>query len=231
MPLSTRPRPPRTTDGKAGNPVNAAMPTVANNSTTGGATTTYTLTTLASDHDLRHSADDDVGAELPPAKRRKVAIRERQTTLEHFIVSGAGAAPPQPPTRLSRPEPHGPLLETINGARNLLDINEDEISQADTRSRASSKAPQAQQHQNAATAPPTKQEDKRTLRSHDDGPKLKSELAIYFSNYDEIIFEPPKEPEFLTVNSMIHITDESAKQKRGPCDIGQESKGCESRSG
>ena len=40
-----------------------------------------------------------------------------------------------------------------------------------------------------------KSEDKRTLRSHDEGSsRLKSALAIYFPNYDDVINDAPKTP-------------------------------------
>jgi len=38
------------------------------------------------------------------------------------------------------------------------------------------------------------QEDKRTLRSQGGGSRLRSELSLYFPNYDEIINDEPKEP-------------------------------------
>ena len=73
-----------------------------------------------------------------------------------------------------------------------------------------------------------KQDEKRTLRSHDGGSRSKSELASYFSNYDDIVSNEPKEPgtspislqtlrrlliftEFLTAETRIHIIDEPAK--------------------
>ena len=36
--------------------------------------------------------------------------------------------------------------------------------------------------------------DKRSLRSHDGGSRCKSELALYFPNYDELVSIEPKEP-------------------------------------
>lgn len=36
--------------------------------------------------------------------------------------------------------------------------------------------------------------DKRSLRSHDGGSRTKSELALYFPNYDELVSIEPKEP-------------------------------------
>jgi len=58
---------------------------------------------------------------------------------------------------------------------------------------------------------PSKPEDKRTLRSQDGGSRLKSELSIYFQNYDDIINDAPKTPEFLSPNTPIHLVDEPIK--------------------
>lgn len=71
--------------------------------------------------------------------------------------------------------------------------------------------------------------DKRSLRSHDGGSRSKSELALYFPNYDELVSIEPKEPgqlyivtllslkltlpEFLTPETILHITDELLKCK------------------
>lgn len=38
------------------------------------------------------------------------------------------------------------------------------------------------------------QAEKRSLRSHDGGSRSKSELALYFPNYDELVSIDPKEP-------------------------------------
>ena len=40
----------------------------------------------------------------------------------------------------------------------------------------------------------SRQNDKRSLRSHDGGSRSKSELALYFPNYDELVSIEPKEP-------------------------------------
>ncbi len=40
----------------------------------------------------------------------------------------------------------------------------------------------------------TQQVDKRTLRSQGGGSRLRSELSVYFPNYDEIISDEPREP-------------------------------------
>ncbi|KAL9129272.1 MAG: hypothetical protein Q9217_002219 [Psora testacea] len=69
--------------------------------------------------------------------------------------------------------------------------------------------------------------DKRSLRSHDGCSRSKSELAPYFSNYDELISIEPQRPgieylhmladmlltllEFLTTETVLHISDEPTK--------------------
>jgi hypothetical protein len=71
--------------------------------------------------------------------------------------------------------------------------------------------------------------DKRSLRSHDGGSRSKSELALYFPNYDELVSIEPKEPgkshivpllsqlltlpDFLTSDTILHITDEPLNGK------------------
>lgn len=73
----------------------------------------------------------------------------------------------------------------------------------------------------------TSQADKRSLRSQAGGSRSKSELALYFTNYDELVSIEPKEPgetvalteaihlltspEFLTPETLLHITDEPSK--------------------
>lgn len=70
--------------------------------------------------------------------------------------------------------------------------------------------------------------DKRSLRSQDGGSRFKSELSLYFPNYDEIISDEPKEPgrvyngrglkrslmtlpDFLTSETPLLIVDEPSK--------------------
>ena len=95
--------------------------------------------------------------------------------------------------------------------------------------------PQSFNNNNSLTVDSTdvsSQNDKRSLRSHDGGSRSKSELALYFPNYDELVSIEPKEPgrtsrstgrgqllislpEFLTPRTLIHIADDSAKA--APC--------------
>ena len=73
-----------------------------------------------------------------------------------------------------------------------------------------------------------KQEEKRTLRAQDGAPRSKSELASYFSNYEEIMFNEPRDPgsnahhskgsqplltsvELLTADTRINIVDDPGR--------------------
>ncbi|KAA6415294.1 MAG: hypothetical protein FRX48_00009 [Lasallia pustulata] len=53
--------------------------------------------------------------------------------------------------------------------------------------------------------------EKRKLRSQDGGSRSKSELSLYFPNYEELVNIEPKETEFLTIETPILITDETPK--------------------
>ncbi|KAL8663950.1 MAG: hypothetical protein Q9202_003499 [Teloschistes flavicans] len=53
--------------------------------------------------------------------------------------------------------------------------------------------------------------DQRSLRSHDGGSRFKSELALYFADYDEILTDQPKTQEFLTPQTLVYIVDEPLK--------------------
>ncbi|KAL4916694.1 something about silencing, SAS, complex subunit 4-domain-containing protein [Aspergillus aurantiobrunneus] len=60
----------------------------------------------------------------------------------------------------------------------------------------------------AATADRAVPEKRRSLRSHDGGSRAKSELALYFPNYDQLIsLEPPK-TELLSGNTMIKLIND-----------------------
>ncbi|KAL6702945.1 hypothetical protein ACN47E_000787 [Coniothyrium glycines] len=56
-------------------------------------------------------------------------------------------------------------------------------------------------------------QDKRSLRSHDGGSRLKSDLAVYFANYDDVIAGLPKPAEFLEAHTPIHLVDEPSRSK------------------
>jgi hypothetical protein len=114
-------------------------------------------------------------------------------------------------------QPHGQLVETVNGVRNQLNTTEDDLDPTGLTTPASegkaSKTIASSTHP-VGDVVSTKQEDKRTLRSQDEGPRLKSELAIYFPNYEDIIFDVPKEEEFITPDTVLYVTDDAPKVKQ-----------------
>ncbi|KAK3054452.1 hypothetical protein LTR09_004721 [Extremus antarcticus] len=147
------------------------------------------------------SASDDDG---PPAKKRKLVSRPKQSTLDHFISNQSAPLITQP---------HGDVLEKINGTRNVLNITEDDIT-APSSGVATPKTSRVPGTTPQPANAPGKKEEKRSLRSHDDGPRLKSELAIYFPNYEDIIFEVEREEEFITVDTTLYIAEDAPKRPK-----------------
>jgi hypothetical protein len=74
----------------------------------------------------------------------------------------------RPPTKVVHREPHGELVRITNGVQTLLDTNADDVPSGRSTPRPGS------------------------LRSSDGGSRLKSDLAVYFSSYDDIIAGLPK---------------------------------------
>ena len=183
--------------------------------------------TLARSTRAVHPINDDAASDSasddaqPAAKRRKLSIRgKQQTTLDRFTIATPHptTVPPaaRPPTKVTLAQPGGKLLETINGVRNELEIVAD-----DTSKPIAAATPLASQ-----PALAKKKEEKRTLRSQDEGPRLKSELAVYFPNYEDVIFDAPKEEDFITVDTTFYLTDDVPKSKgeqssppKGPKDV------------
>jgi hypothetical protein len=120
------------------------------------------------------------------AKPARSLSRKRPATA----LSADATADPRPPTRVIVTQPHGELLGTTNGVSRTLGVTVDDVNElppalstpvangASLTVPGSSKGTQAQ--------------DKRTTRSQDGGSRLKSDLATYFSSYDDIIAGVPK---------------------------------------
>jgi hypothetical protein len=85
-------------------------------------------------------------------------------------------------------EPHGELVRITNGVQTLLGIEADHVPSGSSTPRPGSAGKLAVP---APTADP-KSKDRRSLRSSDGGARLKSDLAMYFSSYDDIIAGLPK---------------------------------------
>ena len=104
--------------------------------------------------------------------------------LNHEIL------PTRPPSKLAVTQPHGRhLLQTTNGVAARLDLVHDvdalsQVSASDILTNGTAVVPQSKK--------PT--EETRALRSKAGGTRLKSDLAVYFANFDDIIADAPRSP-------------------------------------
>jgi len=114
----------------------------------------------------------------PPARTNS---RKRPATA----LADATTPDTRPPTKITVTQPHGELLRTTNGVSAPLGIDADDL--PSTRS-----TPRPGSAGKLAPAAGKTAQDKRSLRSHDGGSRLKSDLATYFSSYDDIITGVPK---------------------------------------
>ncbi|TKA65250.1 hypothetical protein B0A49_08553 [Cryomyces minteri] len=151
----------------------------------------------------------------PAAKRARLTFqRPKPQAVTSHVNSKSGRL--KPPTKITVTQPHGGILQTTNGVQTTLAFCEDSLlsrpSQAST-PKANGLVDGAGQSLSA------RNKDKRTLRSQDGGSRLKSDLAIYFPNYDEVVFDAPKQPEFLAIDTPIYITDNSYKHTNAPPSI------------
>lgn len=94
----------------------------------------------------------------------------------------------RPPTKVVHREPHGELVRITNGVQTLLDIDADDVPSGRSTPRPGSAGKLAVP---GPTSDP-KSKDRRSLRSSDGGSRLKSDLAVYFSSYDDVIAGLPK---------------------------------------
>ncbi|KAK7545641.1 something about silencing, SAS, complex subunit 4-domain-containing protein [Phyllosticta citricarpa] len=115
----------------------------------------------------------------------------------------ANSEHPRPPTEVTVTQPHGGLAQTTNGVQSSLNVPHDPSSSAIATPR-----PDAQRVQLVPGPASAQSQDKRSLRSHDGGSRLKSDLAIYFPNYDEVIAGTERKPDFLDVDTPIQVIDE-----------------------
>lgn len=136
-------------------------------------------------------------------------------------------ADPRPPTKVTVTQPHGELLRITNGVPERLGIEADDVP-----SDASTPRPNGTTPGLTVPAQGGNNQDKRSLRSQDGGSRLKSDLAIYFSCYDDIIAGVPKPPgmlstapvwreanmdtEFLELDTPIYLIDEPLQTPNRP---------------
>ena len=125
--------------------------------------------------------------QISPSHPESKPLRKHSVAPVSSHVSSDGV---HPPIKISASQPHGDLLQITNGVQSALNIREDEISTGPSQvSTPTAEETVAQ----AGKRVGTRNLDKRALRSQDGGCRLKSELSIYFPNYDEIITDAPIE--------------------------------------
>ncbi|KAF2468090.1 uncharacterized protein BDR25DRAFT_265671 [Lindgomyces ingoldianus] len=151
-----------------------------------------------------------------PAPLARANSRKRPTAALSADATTT-IADTRPPTKVTVTQPHGKLLQVTNGVPTKLGIGEDEHPSGVSTPKAANGIGAAVvvagltvPVQSAATQT-TQTQDKRSLRSQDGGSRLKSDLSIYFSNYDDIIADVPQPPEFLDLETPIYVVDEPLK--------------------
>jgi hypothetical protein len=138
---------------------------------------------------LALAPDDTPVRQASPSPATAVARKRSATAL------GADAPDSRPPTKVTVTQPHGELVRITNGVPALMGIAADDLSTARSPPRPRSagrltvptptSTPTSTSTSTAAAQ--TQAQDKRSLRSQDGGSRLKSDLAIYFSSYDDVI--------------------------------------------
>ncbi|KAF1996718.1 hypothetical protein P154DRAFT_498197 [Amniculicola lignicola CBS 123094] len=139
-----------------------------------------------------------------PSSAARSNSRKRPAT----VLAPSATADTRPPTRVTVAQPHGELFRITNGVSAPLSAPQDEAPPgvALTNSNGAGLTLPAP----AATTPA---QDKRSLRSHDGGTRLKSDLSIYFSNYDDVIADAPKAPG--TFSKLASASPHRSRKSRG----------------
>jgi hypothetical protein len=160
----------------------------------------------APERQTRLSPDDATSATVSTRRTSKgsalLALGDDEKSVRHMTQTPIRPAPPartisrkrpadattpdaRPPTKITVTQPHGDLLRITNGVAAPLGIAADDVPSARSTPRPGSAGKLAPASVSSST-------DKRSLRSHDGGSRLKSDLAVYFASYDDIIAGVPK---------------------------------------
>lgn len=140
--------------------------------------------------DNRESPDPLNVISSPPNGNR-VRTRQRSNTLTKSTTTGNSTIPAETITtsRSSRNKTH-PVIIADDGTTTKSG-NEAGVDALSKSTNSTAQAP-----------------EKRSLRSHDGGSRSRSELALYFPNYEQIISLEPVKPEFLAPETNVTILDD-----------------------
>ncbi|KAF2831104.1 hypothetical protein CC86DRAFT_366565, partial [Ophiobolus disseminans] len=171
-------------------------------------------TTISTRRSSKGSTFLALGNDEKPVKQTlhtpfKTAPAPARTNSRKRPAPDATTPDTRPPTKIVVTQPHGELLQITNGVSAPMGVDVDEL--ASTRS-----TPRPGSSGKLAPAAGKSSQEKRSLRSHDGGSRLKSDLATYFSSYDDIIAGVPKPAEFLDFDTPIYITDEPTRASLSP---------------
>ena len=139
-----------------------------------------------------HAPSHDGFEDSPrPSKRQRLAANGSRLPTRPATATGARTTTPRPPTKLSQSAPDGQISQTTNGVRSLLDADGSSV---DLLPAQDIKVKRTRESSVRSRTPQGKAEEKRTLRSQDEGARLKSDLSIYFPNYEDVINDAPQDP-------------------------------------
>jgi hypothetical protein len=146
----------------------------------------------------------------PPAAEEPVSRRVGQPG-EYSSPSASSAAEivdreqplPQHPQTVPAQQPPRTKPPTTNGTRLRLTVRDPNLSSGASTPKSRNATPQPSGNMASSS------KETRTLRSKDGGLRLKSDLSLYFANYEDILVNGLDQiPEFLRVNEPIYILDE-----------------------
>jgi hypothetical protein len=141
-------------------------------------TTTVATRRTSKGSSLLALADDEKSVKQVNTTPIKAAQQSlARTNSRKRPLADATTPDTRPPTKVTVTQPHGELLSITNGVSRPLGIDADDVPSARSTPRPGS----------AGKSTPAAGQDKRSLRSHDGGSRLKSDLATYFASYDDII--------------------------------------------
>ena len=173
----------------------------------------YDLASLQHDnilHSVNHSPSPATTPGSAERSNKRLKLTVRKPTIASPVARQAAkkhdsTRTPRPPTKLTEAQPHGKVVQTTNGVQTTLNLTAGGLrlsggSRTITAEVSQGEGPQRETPHTETTHRETPQRetrkaaDRRSLRSHGEGPRLKSELAVYFPDYEEVIYDAPKEP-------------------------------------
>lgn len=131
--------------------------------------------------------NNDPGSSAPHARPlRQTNGRVDASTRHHRTSDFSGR--PRPPAKLFVARPHGGVFQAVNGVHTALGVRDDDLASLVSTPRTG----EGESPPSVGQPVGRPKEDKRTLRSQDGGSRLKSDLSIYFPNYDDVITDAPR---------------------------------------